>query len=96
MRLQSDCMLSDFLHLTLDRRNCEPISRRLLLRKFPVDRNSRISLDHNKPPISGGGYNDLGSENVGPQTPDAVTQLLREDLAKWGRVIRTANIKLEG
>lgn len=38
----------------------------------------------------------LGSENVGPQTPEAVTQLLRDDLAKWGRVIRTANIKLEG
>ncbi|MDP3811428.1 MAG: tripartite tricarboxylate transporter substrate binding protein [Hydrogenophaga sp.] len=38
----------------------------------------------------------LGSENVGPQTPEALTQLLREDLAKWGRVIRTANIKLEG
>ncbi len=38
----------------------------------------------------------LGSENVEPQTPEAVTQLLRDDLAKWGRVIRTANIKLEG
>lgn len=37
----------------------------------------------------------LGSENVGPQTPEAVTQLTRADLAKWGRVIRTANIKLE-
>lgn len=38
----------------------------------------------------------IGAENVGPQTPEAVTQLLRDDLAKWGRVIRTANIKLEG
>lgn len=37
----------------------------------------------------------LGVENVSAGTPATVVQVTRDDLAKWGRVIRTAQIKLE-
>ena len=37
----------------------------------------------------------LGNEDVGPRTPAEVQSLLRSELAKWGRVIRDANITLE-
>jgi tripartite-type tricarboxylate transporter receptor subunit TctC len=38
----------------------------------------------------------VGVEDVGPRTPAFVTQAVRDDLAKWAKVIRTADIKLEG
>jgi tripartite-type tricarboxylate transporter receptor subunit TctC len=37
----------------------------------------------------------LGNEDIGPRTPQQVTELVRADLAKWGRVIRDAKITLE-
>jgi tripartite-type tricarboxylate transporter receptor subunit TctC len=37
----------------------------------------------------------LGNEDIGPRTPQQVTELLRADLQKWARVIREANITLE-
>ncbi len=37
----------------------------------------------------------LGNEDVGPRTPQQVTELLRSDLQKWGRVIREAGITIE-
>jgi tripartite-type tricarboxylate transporter receptor subunit TctC len=37
----------------------------------------------------------LGNEDIGPRTPQQVTELLRADLQKWGRVIREASITLE-
>jgi tripartite-type tricarboxylate transporter receptor subunit TctC len=37
----------------------------------------------------------LGNEDVGPRTPQQVTEMLKSDLAKWGKVIRDANITLE-
>ena len=37
----------------------------------------------------------LGNEDVGPRTPKQVTALLQSELAKWGKVIKDANITLE-
>jgi tripartite-type tricarboxylate transporter receptor subunit TctC len=37
----------------------------------------------------------LGNEDIGPRTPQQVTELVRSDLQKWGRVIREAGITLE-
>jgi tripartite-type tricarboxylate transporter receptor subunit TctC len=37
----------------------------------------------------------LGNEDVGPRTPQQVTQMVRSDLQKWERVIREAGITLE-
>ncbi|MBK8322018.1 MAG: tripartite tricarboxylate transporter substrate binding protein [Betaproteobacteria bacterium] len=37
----------------------------------------------------------LGNEDVGPRTPQQVSELLRSELAKWGKVIRDAGITLE-
>jgi tripartite-type tricarboxylate transporter receptor subunit TctC len=37
----------------------------------------------------------LGNEDVGPRTPEQVTELVRSDLQKWSRVIREAKITLE-
>jgi len=37
----------------------------------------------------------LGNEDVGPRTPREVNELLRAELAKWGKVIKDANITLE-
>ncbi len=37
----------------------------------------------------------LGTEDVSARTPAAVTQVVRGDFEKWGRVTRTAGIKLE-
>jgi len=37
----------------------------------------------------------LGNEDVGPRTPQQVTELLKSELAKWAKVIREANITLE-
>jgi tripartite-type tricarboxylate transporter receptor subunit TctC len=37
----------------------------------------------------------LGNEDIGPRTPQQVTELVRADLAKWSRVIRDAKITLE-
>ncbi|QJR11932.1 hypothetical protein DSM104443_03015 [Usitatibacter rugosus] len=37
----------------------------------------------------------LGNEDVGPRTPAQVNEMLKADLAKWGKVIREANITLE-
>lgn len=37
----------------------------------------------------------LGTEDVTARTPAAVSQIVRADLEKWGRVTRTAGIKLE-
>ena len=37
----------------------------------------------------------LGVEDIAPRTPGAVVDLVRADLEKWGRVTRTAGIKLE-
>lgn len=37
----------------------------------------------------------LGNEDVGPRTPQQVTELVRSDLRKWSGVIRDAKITLE-
>lgn len=37
----------------------------------------------------------LGNEDVSPRTPQQVTDLLKSELAKWGKVIRDAGITLE-
>jgi len=37
----------------------------------------------------------LGNEDVGPRSPKEVNDLLRAELAKWGKVIRDANITLD-
>ncbi len=37
----------------------------------------------------------LGNEDIGPRTPQQVTELVRADLQKWSRVIREAQITLE-
>jgi len=37
---------------------------------------------------------DLSAEPVGSD-PDAMARFMREETARWGEVIRTANVKLE-
>jgi tripartite-type tricarboxylate transporter receptor subunit TctC len=37
-----------------------------------------------------------GIEGLAPRTPDQLTAIIRADLSKWGGVIKTAGIKLEG
>jgi hypothetical protein len=37
----------------------------------------------------------MGVEDVSARTPAAVMQLVRDDLEKWDRVTKAANIKLE-
>jgi len=36
----------------------------------------------------------LGIDPAGT-TPEAFTQFLREEVAKWGKVIKAANVKIE-
>jgi tripartite-type tricarboxylate transporter receptor subunit TctC len=37
-----------------------------------------------------------GVEGITAGTPDQLSGVIRRDLAKWGEVIKTAGIKLEG
>jgi tripartite-type tricarboxylate transporter receptor subunit TctC len=37
-----------------------------------------------------------GLDGMAPRTPDQLTAIIRADLSKWGGVIKTAGIKLEG